>query len=578
LQAKKSTLIIVFTIAIMTGTCFTPLTSPQTIMRSNSPTVQPFDGNILYCPLYGKTTYLIDNKGAINHTWNSSYTPGCSTYWLGNGEIMRTIRTDLYAPGGAGGGVRKLAWDGTIEWEYHYDTDGNLSHHDISVLPNGNVLMITWETKSFADAIAAGRNPLWLSGDAFMPTHIIEVKPTGPTSGDIVWEWHVWDHLIQDFDSSKANYGVVGDHPELVNINYNASRVVSDWLHVNSIDYNATFDQILISVHNFCEVWVIDHSTTRQEAAGHSGGRYGKGGDLLYRWGNPQAYDAGTPDDEQLFGEHDASWIQPGCPGAGHILVFNNGVGRPGSPYSSVDEFAPPMDAEGNYYLEPGSAYGPENVTWRYTASPPTSFYAGYISGAQRLPDGNTLICDGVAGRFFEVTPEKTTIWAWTNPYPVQMLNDVFNIAYVPPEEPPHNDTPDLACDGMMNWTNVKAGDPLQGSFQVYNIGGMNSSLNWRVDTYPDWGNWTFTPTVGYNLTPSEGPVTVQVSVTAPGQQNTEFQGFIRVINTDNPDDFDLVPVVLTTSLMDITVRTNLIPILSPHALSLFGIVGVTYK
>ncbi len=78
----------------------------------------------------------------------------------------------------------------------------------------------------------------------FMPDHIIEVQPTGPTSGTIVWEWHVWDHLIQDYDSSKANYGVVGDHPELVDINY-VTSTQQDWMHTNSIDYNEKFDQIL---------------------------------------------------------------------------------------------------------------------------------------------------------------------------------------------------------------------------------------------------------------------------------------------------------------------------------------------
>ena len=100
--------------------------------------------------------------------------------------------------------------------------------------------MIAWEYKTSAEAIAAGRDPNKLS-DAMWPDHIIEVRPTGSTTGDIVWEWHVWHHLIQDYDSSKANYGVVGNHPELVDINYVISSQ-SDWLHANSIDYNEEFD------------------------------------------------------------------------------------------------------------------------------------------------------------------------------------------------------------------------------------------------------------------------------------------------------------------------------------------------
>ena len=163
-----------------------------------------------------------------------------------------------------------------------------------------------------------------------MPDHIIEVQPTGQTSGDIIWEWHAWDHLIQNYDSSKANYGVVGDHPELIDINFGEFYLsTDDWMHTNSIDYNPQFDQILISVHNFDEIWVIDHSTTTEEAAGHSGGNSGKGGDLLYRWGNPESYDAGTASDQKLFGQHDTQWIKPDYPGAGHISYLQQRVKPP---------------------------------------------------------------------------------------------------------------------------------------------------------------------------------------------------------------------------------------------------------
>ena len=95
--------------------------------------------------------------------------------------------------------------------------------------------MIVWETRTRNEAIAEGRDPATIPGNTFTPDKIIEVKPTGPTSGNIVWEWYVWDHLIQDFDSSKANYGVVGDHPELIDINFGDSFLF-DWLHTNSLD------------------------------------------------------------------------------------------------------------------------------------------------------------------------------------------------------------------------------------------------------------------------------------------------------------------------------------------------------
>ena len=90
-----------------------------------------------------------------------------------------------------------------------------------------------------------------------------------------------------------------------------------DWLHINSVAYNPDLDQIMLSVFEFSEIWIIDHGTTTAEAAGHEGGKYGKGGDLLYRWGNPRAYRAGTVKDQKLFGQHNAHWIPRGFPARG---------------------------------------------------------------------------------------------------------------------------------------------------------------------------------------------------------------------------------------------------------------------
>jgi hypothetical protein len=190
--------------------------------------------------------------------------------------------------------------------------------------------------------------------------------------------------------------------------------ITPDWTHVNALAYNAEFDQIMLTVRSFNELWIIDHSTTSAEAHGHTGGHGGKGGDLLYRWGNPQAYRAGTKVNQQFFFQHDAHWIPRGRPGAGHVLVFNNGLGRPGDDYSSVDEIVLPVDAVGRYLREPGTAYRPKEPVWSYTAPRKTDFFAGFMSGAQRLPNGNTLICDGVIGTIFEVTLDKTVVWEYT--------------------------------------------------------------------------------------------------------------------------------------------------------------------
>jgi hypothetical protein len=533
---------------LLTGTFFVPSSLPQTIEKNIENSALIINGQILFAPISSGITYLIDSNGNVNHTWSSSYLPGLMVRWLGNGEILRAIRVGVGpGGGGAGGGVQKVEWDGTVVWDFRYNTNGVLSHHDIKALPNGNVLMIAWETKTRDEAIAAGRNPNFIFGGSLMPDHIIEVKPTGPTSGNVVWEWHVWDHLIQDYDSSKANYGVVGEHPELVDINFAtvSSGLTQDWLHTNSIDYNEEFDQILISVHNFNEIWVIDHSTTTEEAAGHTGGNSGKGGDLLYRWGNPLAYRAGTNIDQQLFSQHDATWIEPGFPGEGNILIFNNGAERPDGNYSSVDEIVPPVDNTGQYYLGSGSFYGPESPIWNYTANPPESFYASSISGAQRLSDGNTLICDGPAGRFFEVTSSGKTVWQYANSYPFPMANKVFKIVYIPPEEPPG---PDLDCEGSLSWNNVQPGETVYGFFNIKNIGDSCSLLNWTINISSiGWGTWSFTPASGENLTPEDGQVTVQISVTAPEKKNSKFQGFIRVESRENSNDFDLISVYLKT-------------------------------
>ena len=314
--------------------------------------------------------------------------------------------------------MREVDRNGNTLWRCAWDS----LHNDVLKIPNGNVLLLSRQYKTAKEAAAAGANPDFIGPDGLIAPHIVEAKPTGPANCEIVWEWSAWDHLIQDFDTSKANYGKVAEHPELIDLNFRLSELAtytypSDWIHSNGIDYNPELDQIILSPRHFSEVWIIDHSTTTTEAAGHSGGKSGKGGDLLYRWGNPRAYRAGTPDDQQLFWPHNIQWIAPGLPGAGNILIFNNGAEFPDfrRGYSSVDEIAPPVDGV-NYRLNPGLAYSPVKPVWVYTAPTPSDFYARYISGTQRLPNGNTFICDGVHGTLFEVTPAGKTVWKYINP------------------------------------------------------------------------------------------------------------------------------------------------------------------
>jgi len=384
-----------------------------------------YEGYTLFTPMWDTKSFLIANNGDIVHSWTSSiYSDAQISYLMENGNLIRTslVASSSFMAGGYQGRVEIFDWNDTLVWQYEYSTNQYCAHHDITTLPNGNVLIIAWELKTFDEAINKGKNPEILQGSSFWPDHIIEVQPNGLNTGNIVWEWHAWDHIIQDFDPTKEHYGIISDHPELIDINFGGRR--SDWLHINSVDYNEELDQILLSIHNFNEIWVIDHSTTTEEAAGHNGGRYGKGGDLLYRWGNPQAYGMGDRIDQKLFGQHDATWIPNEYPGGGNFLVFNNGAGsREQFRYSSIDEIEPPINMQGFYFYEEGFAYGPKNQTWIYIAENPSDVYSTTMSGAQRLPNGNTLLCSANAGYFSEVTADKKVVWNYYNPYPIGFFN-----------------------------------------------------------------------------------------------------------------------------------------------------------
>jgi hypothetical protein len=395
-----------------------------------------WQGYTLIAPKHYTSTYLIDNAGRVVHTWTGSkYEPGQSAYLLENGHLIRAAMTKgpLSTGGGEGGRIEEYDWDGNLVWQLDYSTAMYMQHHDFVPLPNGNILLLSVERKTYEDAIAAGFDPGKLDAEIknrgyMVPDSVIEIKPTLPTGGAVVWEWHVWDHLIQDYYSAKGNYGNVAAHPELIDPNGDSKKIPSFWNHMNSITYNAAFDQVMLSVRGNSEIWIIDHSTTKAEAAGHTGGKYGKGGDLLYRWGNPAQYRAGTQGNQKLFQQHCAMWVNSGYPGAGDIMVFNNGLGRN---YSTIDQWTPPVDANGNYNLT-GKAFGPTDFSWTYRANPPSSLYAEAISGAQRLPNGNTLICDGTHGRFIEVTASGETVWEYINP--VVLTGPLGKTEAIPPD------------------------------------------------------------------------------------------------------------------------------------------------
>lgn len=380
------------------------LLSIQFFISSFELHAQAFQGYTLYSPDNSKYSYIVDMNNKVYHSWSHTKSGGYSCYLLSDGSLLRSALSTNSQLGGGGeaGVVQRVAWNGTLLWEYQYSSSTYRSHHDIEPMPNGNVLLIAWEVKTAAQATQAGSS----RSASIWPDHIVEIQPSGTTGGNIVWQWHAWDHLIQSYSSAKDNYGVVADHPELLNINMSGGGMSGDWMHLNSIKYNATLDQIVLSSHYLNEVYVIDHSTTTAQAASHAGGKYGKGGDILYRWGQPSNYGASG---SQVFDVvHCATWIGSGLPGEGHIMAFNN---REKQSTSMVVELIPPSDGAGNYTLTKGTAYGPASPTWSYTAS---GFYANHLGSCQRLPNGNTLIAESTSGYLFETDSTGKTVWSFT--------------------------------------------------------------------------------------------------------------------------------------------------------------------
>ena len=106
---------------------------------------------------------------------------------------------------------------------------------------------------------------------------------------------------------------------------------------------------------------------------------------------------------------------------------------------------------------------------------------------------------------------------------------------------------PDLDCNGALSWVDIKSGDVVTGSFTVENVGEPTSELDWEIESHPDWGTWTFTPLNGDDLTPEDGPITVEVSVVAPDRKNKEFDGGIKIVNREANGDQCYIQVSLAT-------------------------------
>ena len=380
-----------------------------------------YEGYNLIYPHNQPNVYLFNNCGEIVNVWTDEpqFRPGNTAYILPNGNLAKTKRLAAVANdpiwAGGGGAILEIrTWDNDLVWSFEMNDTLNRLHHDFAVMPNGHLLALAWEKKTFDEAVQAGRDPALLPDGELWPEWVFEIDPA---TDEIVWEWHLWDHLVQDFDPTKDNFGVVADHPELLDVNFNTNDGGKDWLHSNALDFNFDLNQILISTPYLNEVYIIDHSTTTAQAAGHGGGLSGDGGDFMYRWGNVMAYDQGTADDQTMFFNHDVRWVDdfltPTHPHYGKLSFFNN---QAGPDFSTFNIFNPPWDMYKWKYTRTSERWGPDTYDLTLTHPTPTAVYSTGLSSIQVLDNGNFLICSGRQGYSFELTPDNQIVWEYVTP------------------------------------------------------------------------------------------------------------------------------------------------------------------
>lgn len=423
------------------------------------------------------TTYLLDMEGRVVHTWRV----GTNPHLLDNGHVLDAATND---PSGFGG-FKELDWDGVVVWQYTDTRSTYHPHHDFTRIFNPKLqayttLYVANKDLTAAQCLAAGAANIDQKAGGIQMDAIVEVDMTGK----VVWEWCFFDHLVQDVDPTKSNYVGVGkaiaDYPGRLNINLPGKPLRNDWLHCNSLDYNGELDQIVVnSVQG--EFYVIDHGGTF--VAGNPTASIAKAassaGDFLYRFGDPARYEQGDPPailedwtqstngHKQLGGAHDVQWIGAGLTGAGHFLIFDNAQYlSEHTPQSYVLEIDPFLNGEGNdagtYVNPPVAGYNlweapavtdkspkwmSRQIVWSYSSLSNLTLFSHIGCSAQRLPNGNTLICADTEGYITEVTAEGRVVWEYIVPVTpsgivqaigdnLPMVNSIFRAYRYGPDHP----------------------------------------------------------------------------------------------------------------------------------------------
>lgn len=371
------------------------------------------DGFTLLAPNGWDTVYLINNCGQKMHQWATSTTPGMTNFLGPDGNLYRAgkLSNPDFTAGGAGGLIESLDWNGNLNWSFTYSNSSVCQHHDIEYMPNGNVLFIAWEELPYDTCIAEGRDPNLLPTGGVWVDKIIELEPDGMWGANIVWQWNSKHHLVQDFDNTKDNFGDVSN-PHKINFNFGGTSN-EDWIHLNGIDYNPDLDLIAMSSPFLDEVLIIDHSTTTAEASSDSGGNFGMGGQILWRWGNPQNYGEGDSTDQKLFFQHDVQWIEDSLRFGGQIMIFNNRNTDGVNTTSTVDILSPTISGN-TFEMNAQNQFLPDTLSYQYRLTPELSSIR--ISGAQMQENGNILICSGQVSNLIEVNDEDSISWQYECP------------------------------------------------------------------------------------------------------------------------------------------------------------------
>lgn len=390
-----------------------------------------YGGYVLLSPKDARATYLIDMQGKAVHRWPlpTGMNVSIVARLLDNGNLLRGIKPTKTTKDKAGPGttIQELDWQSNVVWQYPDPTSEpdrqTRPREDYYRMPNGNTLFMAFEeiTRDQALALGATEKRLGAGIESFWPSKLVEVN----SEGQIVWQWRFQDHYSSASLDNQSDYGKLDINVTETNL----ASVNRDMNDSGVIDYDAVNDQILFSARIASELYIVDHSTANYDepAVGIEAAK-GPAGDFLWRYGNSGNYLAGArhvradPGDRQLFSGHGANWIPLGMPGAGNILVYNNGVGRSGSMpesmpqtalwllqrfvLSNTDDFAT-IDE-----IDPATGA----MVWRFRASEPQAI-SGFVGGsAYRLPNGNTHVTSGQHGHIFEVTNAGEVVWEYLSP------------------------------------------------------------------------------------------------------------------------------------------------------------------